>query len=100
MSILIYREYSSKIEQEKRVAEYQAVHDGLTGLYTQKYFKEHLEREISRSHRYKRPISLIMCDVDHFKEFNDTYGHLSGDLALKTVARIIDESVLPFIEKS
>ena len=93
MSILIYREYSSKIEQEKRVAEYQAVHDGLTGLYTQKYFKEHLEREISRSHRYNRPLSLIMCDVDHFKEFNDTYGHLSGDLALKTVSRIISESV-------
>ncbi len=93
LSVLLYREYSTKIEDEKRLAEYQAVHDGLTGLYTQKYFKEHLEREISRSHRYSRPLSLIMCDVDHFKEFNDTHGHLAGDAALRTVAEIITESV-------
>ncbi|MDP8299742.1 MAG: GGDEF domain-containing protein [Candidatus Tantalella remota] len=93
MSVLVYREYSAKIEDDKRIAEYQAVHDGLTGLYTQKYFKEHLEREISRSHRYGRPLSLIMCDVDHFKEFNDTHGHLAGDAALRTVAEIITDSV-------
>ncbi|NQT33052.1 MAG: GGDEF domain-containing protein [Candidatus Omnitrophica bacterium] len=91
--ILLYREYNAKIEQEKRVAEYQAVHDGLTGLYTQKYFKDFLATEISRAERYKRPLSLIMCDVDHFKKFNDTYGHLAGDNALQTVARIISENV-------
>ena len=88
-SLLVYREYGAKIAEEKRRAEYHAVHDGLTGLYTQKYFKQHLEREIARSKRYKRPLSLIMCDIDHFKEFNDTYGHLAGDKALKTVAKII-----------
>jgi len=93
LSVLIYREYSAKIENEKRIAEYQAVHDGLTGLYTQKYFKEHLEREIHRSKRYKSPLSLVMCDIDHFKDFNDTYGHLAGDRALKTVARIIADNV-------
>jgi PleD family two-component response regulator len=91
--LLIYREYSAKIEQQRQIAEYQAVHDGLTGLYTQKYFKEHLEREISRSQRYKRPLSLIMCDIDYFKKFNDTYGHLAGDEILRTVARIIAENV-------
>ncbi len=88
-SLLVYREYGTKIAEEKRRAEYHAVHDGLTGLFTQKYFKQHLEREISRSKRYKRPLSLIMCDVDHFKNFNDTYGHLAGDKVLKTVAGII-----------
>ncbi|MFH1879115.1 MAG: GGDEF domain-containing protein [Candidatus Omnitrophota bacterium] len=93
LSVLIYREYSTKIEHEKRIAEYQAVHDGLTGLYTQKYFKEHLEREINRSKRYHSPVSLIMCDIDHFKGFNDTYGHLAGDNMLQTVARIIAENV-------
>lgn len=93
LSILIYREYSAKIEDEKRIAQYQAVHDGLTGLYTQKYFKEHLEREIARSQRYKRPVSLIMCDVDHFKKFNDTYGHLCGDEVLRSVSQIIQENV-------
>ena len=93
LSILIYREYSAKIENDKRIAEYQAVHDGLTGLYTHKYFKEHLAREIARSQRYKRPISLIMIDVDHFKKFNDTYGHLCGDAVLKAVSDIIQENV-------
>jgi GGDEF domain-containing protein len=93
LSVLLYREYSTKIEHEKRIAEYQAVHDGLTGLYTQKYFKEHLEREINRSQRYKCPLSLVMCDIDHFKQFNDVYGHLAGDEVLRTVAHIISENV-------
>ena len=93
LSILLFREYNARIEHEKRAAEYRAVHDGLTGLYTQKYFKAHLEREINRSKRYKRPISLIMCDVDHFKKFNDKYGHLAGDKVLQKVSSIISENV-------
>ena len=93
VSVLLYREYSIKIEHDKRIAEYKAVHDGLTGLFTQKYFKEHLEREINRSKRYKSPLSLIMCDIDHFKNFNDTYGHLNGDHLLHNVAKIIAENV-------
>jgi diguanylate cyclase (GGDEF)-like protein len=93
LGLMVYREYNARIEQEKRIAEYQAVHDGLTGLYTQKYFKEHLEREVSRSQRYKRPLSLVMCDIDYFKKFNDTYGHLAGDEILRTVARIISENI-------
>ncbi|MGB2630035.1 MAG: GGDEF domain-containing protein [Candidatus Omnitrophota bacterium] len=93
LGLMVYREYSARIEQEKRIAEYQAVHDGLTGLYTQKYFKEHLDREISRAQRYKHPISLIMCDIDYFKRFNDTHGHLAGDEILRTVARIMSENV-------
>ncbi|MDD4957416.1 MAG: GGDEF domain-containing protein [Candidatus Omnitrophica bacterium] len=93
LSVLVFREYSAVIEHEKRKAEYRAVHDGLTGLYTQKYFKEFLQREVTRSQRYKRPISLIMCDIDHFKKFNDTYGHLCGDMVLKTVSGIVSTDV-------
>ena len=96
LSVLLYREYNAKIEHEKRIAEYQATHDGLTNLFTQKYFKDCLKKEVMRSQRYKRPISLIMCDVDHFKDFNDTFGHLSGDMALKTVADIIQSNVRTF----
>jgi GGDEF domain-containing protein len=92
-SLLVYREYGAKMAEEKRRAEFRAVHDGLTGLYTQKYFKQHLEREISRAKRYKSPLSLVMCDVDYFKKFNDTYGHLAGDKALRTVAEIIQSNV-------
>jgi len=91
--ILIYREYSTSIEGKKRIAEYQATHDGLTGLHTHKYFKEHLEEELKRTQRYHRPISLIMCDVDFFKKFNDTYGHLAGDEILRKVGQIIQSNV-------
>ncbi|MBU1657164.1 MAG: GGDEF domain-containing protein, partial [Candidatus Omnitrophica bacterium] len=80
-------------EQEKRIAEYQAVHDGLTGLNTHKYFREHLAQAIMRAQRYKRPVSLIMCDVDHFKDFNDKYGHLAGDEVLRAVSTIIADNV-------
>ncbi|MBL7072983.1 MAG: GGDEF domain-containing protein [Candidatus Omnitrophica bacterium] len=89
LGLLLYREYSSRIEEQKRIAEYKAVHDGLTGLHTHKYFKDILAHEIDRSKRYKHPISLIMCDIDHFKQFNDTLGHLAGDKAIQTVAKII-----------
>ncbi len=92
-ALLVYKEYSSKISEEKTRAEYLAIHDGLTGLYTQKYFKHRLEREVARSKRYKSPLSLIMCDVDHFKKFNDTYGHLEGDRVLKVVSDVIMANV-------
>ena len=95
-SVLSFREYSTKIENDKRDAEYRAIHDGLSGLFNQKYFKESLQKEISRSQRYKRPVSLIMCDIDYFKKFNDNYGHLSGDKVLKTVAEIIQSNVRTF----
>lgn len=91
--LLLYREYSAKIEEQKRIAEYRAVHDGLTGLYTHKYFKDLLKHEVDRSKRYKSPLSLIMCDIDYFKNFNDTCGHLAGDTAIQTVARIIADNV-------
>lgn len=63
--------------------------DGLTQIYNKRYFMEVLEREISRSHRYARELSLIMFDIDHFKKINDTYGHLAGDYVLKHLAAAI-----------
>lgn len=67
--------------------------DGLTGLWNQRYFKDNLKKEIERTLRYKNHLSLIMMDVDHFKSFNDTYGHQTGDIVLKTIANVIKESV-------
>jgi two-component system cell cycle response regulator len=63
--------------------------DGLTQVYNKRYFLESLERELSRSSRYKRPLSLVMFDIDHFKKINDTYGHLAGDAVLKQLATIV-----------
>ena len=61
--------------------------DGLTQVFNKRYFVETLEREIGRAQRYRRELSLIMFDIDHFKKINDTYGHLAGDYVLKQLAQ-------------
>ncbi len=70
-----------------------SVTDGLTGLYNHRYFQEHLETELSRAQRYDRALSLIIIDLDNFKEINDTYGHLRGDKILKNVSRYLKKAV-------
>jgi two-component system, cell cycle response regulator len=60
--------------------------DGLTQAYNKRYFVEQLERELARCGRNKRPLSLLMFDIDHFKKINDTHGHLTGDHVLKEMA--------------
>ncbi len=67
--------------------------DELTGLYNRRYFFERFEREVYRSRRYQRTISLLMIDIDHFKEYNDSYGHLRGDKVLKRLAHIFQENL-------
>ena len=67
--------------------------DELTGLYNRRYFFERFEREVYRSNRYNRVLSLLMIDIDHFKNYNDTYGHLRGDRLLKRLSRILEGSL-------
>ena len=73
-------------------AETMAVTDELTKLYNHRYFLRSLEKEIKRAKRYGAEISLLMIDVDHFKNYNDTWGHLKGNGVLKTVAEILIHS--------
>ena len=61
--------------------------DGLTGAHNKRYFLEFLEREIARCARYRRPLSLLMFDIDHFKQINDQHGHLTGDFVLREMSR-------------
>ncbi len=70
-----------------------AITDGLTQLYIHRYFQIRLDEEILRSERYGYQLALIMFDIDHFKKFNDTYGHQQGDIVLIEVAKIVRESV-------
>ena len=65
-----------------------AVTDGLTGLYNQRHFYQNIKTEIERHMRYHAPLSLILFDIDHFKTFNDTYGHLEGDEVLMILAKV------------
>jgi diguanylate cyclase (GGDEF)-like protein len=66
-----------------------AVTDGLTGLYLRRYFDLRMIEEFDQAQRYQRLFSILMLDVDHFKQFNDTHGHPTGDLILQQFARLI-----------
>jgi diguanylate cyclase (GGDEF)-like protein len=67
--------------------------DSLTKLYNHRAFYETLIKEISKAHRFKYSLSVLMIDIDHFKEFNDTYGHLVGDKILYIIAEIIRDTI-------
>ncbi|RKY42865.1 MAG: hypothetical protein DRP85_01510 [Candidatus Makaraimicrobium thalassicum] len=66
-----------------------AVRDSLTGLYVYRYFMERLDEEIKRALRSNSSFALLMLDIDDFKDFNDKYGHISGDVVLKNIGRIL-----------
>jgi len=67
--------------------------DALTGLFNHRFFQEAMDREFDRSRRYKRELSLILFDIDHFKRINDSHGHLVGDRVLVAVSRATERSV-------
>jgi diguanylate cyclase (GGDEF)-like protein len=67
----------------------QSIRDPLTGLFNRRYLEESLNRELHRANRTRRSVSLVMLDLDHFKHFNDTFGHQVGDILLKEVANVI-----------
>jgi two-component system, cell cycle response regulator len=66
--------------------------DGLTGLLNYRAFQDLLRTELHRAARYERNVSLLMIDVDHFKDLNDAFGHTTGDRVLQQLARLLDES--------
>lgn len=86
-----------RLKEEARIATEQlktlAVQDSLTGSFNRRYFQERLETEFLRSQRYKRPLSIIMLDIDYFKEINDHAGHLAGDKVLSQFAETLGQLV-------
>lgn len=70
-----------------------AVTDTLTGLPNREAYQQRVIDEHARFHRYGTPLSLIICDVDHFKHINDTYGHLAGDKVLQLIARLLQRNI-------
>jgi len=69
-----------------------ATTDDLTGLYNRRAFQEHLEKTLLFSRRTNETLSLLMVDVDYFKAYNDTFGHVEGDIALKIVAKLLKDN--------
>jgi diguanylate cyclase (GGDEF)-like protein len=71
----------------------QAIHDPLTNLFNRRYMEETLTREIHRAERYGTPLGIIMVDLDHFRRFNNTFGHDAGDLVLKDLGKFLHNNV-------
>lgn len=71
----------------------QSIRDPLTGLFNRRFMEESLERELQRAARTREPVTLLMLDLDHFKRFNDTYGHPAGDAFLRALGQFLGERV-------
>ncbi len=82
-----------ELESAKEQLRQLAITDGLTELFNHRYFKEHLEQELYRANRHRSEVSLIMIDIDHFKKYNDSYGHPAGDVLLRTVGKLLKENI-------
>lgn len=86
--------FMETLESRRRYEQYASV-DALTGLHNRRWLDEMLAREVERCHADGLPMSLLMLDVDHFKRFNDSHGHLAGDDALRTLAQVLRRHLRP-----
>src|SRR4030043_39507 len=89
----LYKEKLKEIEVMKEEAVRLSYTDDLTEIYNHRFFTEQLALEVDRQKRYPTPLSLLMIDIDYFKNYNDTNGHLAGDQVLKTISMIIQHAV-------
>ncbi len=83
------KDYHTLVVESRKNLSLLAYYDELTGLFNRRFFDLNMEREIKTAQRQKNQVSLIMIDIDHFKKFNDTYGHQKGDEVLEGVSGII-----------
>jgi diguanylate cyclase len=79
--------------QESVSGPHRSLTDPLTGLANRRHFDERIERAVAEAAERKEPFSLMMIDVDHFKTFNDSWGHLTGDQVLRLVATLLRQNV-------
>ncbi|MBI5285231.1 MAG: GGDEF domain-containing protein [Chloroflexi bacterium] len=87
------RAYSANLEELSQRLRTMAYRDSLTGLYNHRYFYEQLSHEIERSLRYGQPLTVLLMDMNNFKEINDTFGHIIGDKFLSLVGQVISRQI-------
>ena len=85
------QQYGRQLEETNAKLELLTITDELTGLGNRRGLEEHLQHEVNRSSRYRRPLSLLLVDIDRFKKYNDTFGHPAGDELLKIVAFLANQ---------
>jgi diguanylate cyclase (GGDEF)-like protein len=92
------RAANAQLRRRQKVGEFyrqMSMVDGLTGLYNRAWLNELLPAMVGQAHGTRQPLSLIMVDLDHFKKFNDSHGHLAGDQALRAAAQAISNALRP-----
>lgn len=85
------QELYEALQERNRALEDLAIRDGLTTLYNHRYFQEQLAGEMGKSKRYGDPLACILLDIDHFKQFNDKYGHQAGDAILSHIGSMLKQ---------
>jgi diguanylate cyclase (GGDEF)-like protein len=85
--------YQTKLDEALAVIAEQSIRDPMTGVYNRRKLEQEIASEIVRAVRYKRPLSMLMLDIDHFKRVNDTLGHLAGDEVIRHVAKLAATSL-------
>ena len=92
------RAANAQLRRRQKVGEFYrqlSTLDGLTGLHNRAWLDQHLPALIADAHAESKPLSVVMIDLDHFKQFNDTYGHVAGDEALKAASRVLNNALRP-----
>lgn len=84
---------TQELQDKNKILDNLANIDGLTEVYNHRYFQNSLDQEINRSSRHQTAISLLLLDIDHFKKFNDAYGHQAGDFVLKKFCEILQDNL-------
>lgn len=84
---------TKELQEKNAILKDQANIDGLTGAYNNRFFQQALDAELKRSSRRESELSFILCDIDHFKRFNDEYGHLVGDFVLAEFSRVLSANL-------
>jgi diguanylate cyclase (GGDEF)-like protein len=92
MNARLVEDLESKVAQRTEALRKMSMRDGLTGIANRRAFDESLQIEWRRSARLQQPLSLLMIDIDHFKQYNDHYGHIEGDACIQQVAQLLQHS--------
>lgn len=92
-SLLRIKQLYEEVENAKESLRQLSITDGLTGLFNHRYFKEHLDQELNRARRHNLHVSMVMADIDHFKKYNDRYGHPAGDSLLTAVGHLFKDNI-------
>lgn len=85
----LVEERTSELNEANQKLEMMAYQDSVTGVYNRRHLDKSLDLEIRRTHRNHQPLSLLLIDVDYFKNYNDSYGHLAGDACLRKIAEFL-----------